>query len=62
VEGRLPEAGRMDGRKKKLKKGRFIYGLFNDAVSNSDCIASDDTVINGQRIGRDIEGSGYCII
>jgi hypothetical protein len=25
---------------------RFICGLFNDAVSSSDCIASNDTIIN----------------
>jgi hypothetical protein len=39
------EAGTSD-----LRNGRcldlFIYGLFNDAVSSSDCTASNDRMIN----------------
>jgi hypothetical protein len=35
----------------------FIFGLFNDAVSSSDCITLDDRVINYWRIGKNMEGS-----
>jgi hypothetical protein len=36
--------------------------LFNDAVSSSDFIASNDRMINEKWIGKDVEGSGRGII
>jgi hypothetical protein len=40
----------------------FVYGLFNDAVSSSDYIASNDGMINEYWIGKDMEGSGIGLI
>jgi hypothetical protein len=40
----------------------FVCGLFNDAVSSSNCIASNDKVINGQWIEKYTEQSGNVII
>jgi hypothetical protein len=37
-------------------------GLFNDAVSSTDYIASNDRVINENLIGKDMEGSGRRLI
>jgi hypothetical protein len=38
----------------------MIYILFNDAISISDCIASDGRMINNKLlIGYDFEGSGH---
>jgi hypothetical protein len=34
------------------------YGLFNDAISNSDHIASNYRIINEYGTGRDLEGGG----
>jgi hypothetical protein len=36
----------------------FIYGLFNNAVSRSDCMASNGTMVNEQWIWKDMERSG----
>jgi hypothetical protein len=40
----------------------FICGLFNDAVSTTDYIASNSWITNEQRIGKDEEGSGRGLI
>jgi hypothetical protein len=40
----------------------LILGLFNDAVSSSDYIASNDNMINEQSMGKDMEGKGSGLI
>jgi hypothetical protein len=40
----------------------FIYGLFNDDVSSSDCIAFNDRMISELWNGKDVEGSGCGLI
>jgi hypothetical protein len=39
-----------------------IYGLFKDAITSSDYIASNDRMINGKLIEKDMEGKGRSLI
>jgi hypothetical protein len=45
------------GLKFKFKFCYFIPGFFNVSVGSSDCVALDETMSNGFRIGNDIEGA-----
>jgi hypothetical protein len=40
----------------------FILGLFNDAHSRSNYVASHDRLINEQWVGKDVEGRSLCLI
>jgi hypothetical protein len=40
----------------------FVYGLFNDAVSSSDCVRLNDRATNEQRFVKDTEGSGCGLV
>jgi hypothetical protein len=40
----------------------FISGLFNNAVSSSECITSEDKMINGKWMGNDAERSGRGLV
>jgi hypothetical protein len=40
----------------------LVCGLFNDAVSSSDYISSDDRMIKGKRFATDMEGCGSGLI
>jgi hypothetical protein len=44
------------GRSKHWEKDLFICRLFNNAVSGWDYIESDDTMIDEEWIGKDVEG------
>jgi hypothetical protein len=46
----------------QILHGLFIYNLFNNAVSSSDYIASNDRMTNEYRTGKDMEGSSRGII
>lgn len=35
----------------------FIYTIFNNAVSTSDCVAVNDKMFGEQLVGKDIKGS-----
>jgi hypothetical protein len=39
-----------------------ICGLFIDAISSSDCVASNDRMLNECWFGEDTEGSGHDLI
>ena len=36
----------------------FRFYLFNDAVISSDCITSNDVIMNEYKIGKDVKRSG----
>jgi len=40
----------------------FIYGLYNDIVSCTDCVASNGRLSGEQQIGRGAEGSCHSLI
>jgi hypothetical protein len=40
----------------------FVYGLYNDAVINSDFIQQNDRMIREKHSGRDVEGSAHGIL
>jgi hypothetical protein len=35
----------------------FIYGIFNNIVSTSDCVAINDRMIGEYLVGKDMKGS-----
>jgi hypothetical protein len=40
----------------------IVSGLFNDIFSSSDCIVSNETIINKRSTGTNMEGSGRVLI